>query len=270
MALIGPNGSGKTTLLETLLGKREPGAGRPARSRRRGRVLLAAGGGARRARLGAPVRADDDGAAAAAGAVAAREVPLLGLGRAREGGEGALGRRAAPARARDRRRLRRELPRARRADEPPRPREPRGARGGARGVPRHRAARLARSRAARRGRRADARDRARPHQLATTAAGPTTCAIRDDRAAQAAPPKPAKPKPHVKRELPERKRSTRPTELDLVEDEIATLETTVAELERQLSEDWANVDVLAAAPAARDDLQALLSRWEALFERSQA
>ena len=93
---------------------------------------------------------------------------------------------------------------------------------------------------------------------------------RDDRAAQAAPPKLAKPKPHVKRELPERKRSTRPTELDLVEDEIATLETTVAELEQQLSEDWANVDVLAKHRRARDDLQALLSRWESLFERSQA
>jgi ATPase subunit of ABC transporter with duplicated ATPase domains len=93
---------------------------------------------------------------------------------------------------------------------------------------------------------------------------------RDDRATQATPTRPAKPKPHVKRELPERKRSTRPTELDLVEDEIATLETTVAELEQQLSEDWANVDVLAKHRRARDDLQALLSRWESLFERSQA
>ena len=94
--------------------------------------------------------------------------------------------------------------------------------------------------------------------------------IRDEQAAQAAPPKLEKPKPHVKRDLPERKRSTRPTELDLVEDEIATLETTVAELEQQLSEDWANVDVLARHRRARDELQALLSRWEALFERSQA
>jgi hypothetical protein len=94
--------------------------------------------------------------------------------------------------------------------------------------------------------------------------------IRDEHAAQATPPKLEKPKPHVKRDLPERKRSTRPTELDLVEDEIATLETTVAELEQQLSEDWANVDVLARHRRARDDLQALLSRWEALFERSQA
>ena len=67
---------------------------------------------------------------------------------------GALGRRAAPARARDRRRLGRELPRARRADEPPRPRVARVARGGARGVPGHGAARLARPRGARRGRRA--------------------------------------------------------------------------------------------------------------------
>jgi ATP-binding cassette, subfamily F, member 3 len=94
--------------------------------------------------------------------------------------------------------------------------------------------------------------------------------IRDERAAHAAPPKLEKPKPHVKRQLPERKRSTRPTELDLVEDQIATLETTVAELEQQLSEDWADVDVLARHRRARDDLQALMSRWETLFERSQA
>jgi BMFP domain-containing protein YqiC len=74
----------------------------------------------------------------------------------------------------------------------------------------------------------------------------------------------------VRREIPERKRSTRPTELDLVEDEIATLETTVAGLEQQLADDWTNVDTLAKHRRARDELEALLARWETLFERSQA
>ena len=94
--------------------------------------------------------------------------------------------------------------------------------------------------------------------------------IRDERNAVEAPPKVEKPKPHVRRELPERKRSTRPTELDRIEDEIATLETTVAELEQQLSDDWTNLELLAKHRRARDDLQALLARWETLFERSQA
>ena len=77
---------GKTTLLETLLGRREPTRARPARPRRRARVLLPARGRARRARLGARVRPVDDRAAAAGGAEPARPLPLLRLGGAREGG----------------------------------------------------------------------------------------------------------------------------------------------------------------------------------------
>ena len=178
VALIGPNGSGKTTLLETLLGKREPGAGRI----RLGHGVEAAYFSQQEVELderGSVLQCVQTmtGLQRPAGAVAAREVPLLRLGRAREGGQGALGRRAAAARARDRRRLGRELPRARRADEPPRPREQRGARGGARGVPRHRACSSrtiahcstpspsARSRSSTAG------------STPTTAAGPTTCAI---------------------------------------------------------------------------------------------
>jgi hypothetical protein len=37
-----------------------------------------------------------------------------------------------------------------------------------------------------------------------------------------------------------------------------------------LADDWANVDVVSAHRRARDELQVLLSRWEQLFERSQA
>jgi ATP-binding cassette subfamily F protein 3 len=94
--------------------------------------------------------------------------------------------------------------------------------------------------------------------------------VREERAAVEEPPKADKPKPHVRRALPDRKRSTRPTELDVIEDEIATLETTVGELERELSEDWTNVDLLARHRRAREELQTLLARWEALFERTQA
>jgi ATP-binding cassette subfamily F protein 3 len=68
----------------------------------------------------------------------------------------------------------------------------------------------------------------------------------------------------------ERKRSTRPTELDLIEAEIEAAETAVADLERRLAEDWTNIDTIAAHRRARDDLQSLVTRWEALFERSQA
>ena len=46
-------------------------------------------------------------------------------------------------------------------------------------------------------------------------------------------------------------------------------EERVADLERQLAEDWTNVDLVAAHRRARDDLEALLARWEALFEEAQ-
>ena len=40
----------------------------------------------------------------------------------------------------------------------------------------------------------------------------------------------------------------------------------MAELEAKLAEDWANMDVLAAHRAARDELTTLLERWETLFD----
>ena len=165
VALVGPNGTGKTTLIRD--DRRRARGGRRPRAHRalgQGRVLLAAGGRARRAAHGAAVDAARDRAAASAGAGAARPLPVLRLGRAREVGVGALRGRAPPARARARRRVGRELPRARRADEPPRPRVARGARSRAGVVPRDGAAHLPRPRADRRRRRADARDRGRHDQ----------------------------------------------------------------------------------------------------------
>jgi ATP-binding cassette subfamily F protein 3 len=79
-------------------------------------------------------------------------------------------------------------------------------------------------------------------------------------------PAPAPPKP--KRERLRTARPTAPTPLELVEREIARSEERVAELERRLAEDWANVDLVAAHRAARDDLAGLLERWESLFEAS--
>ena len=87
---------------------------------------------------------------------------------------------------------------------------------------------------------------------------------RERDAESAPPPEPVKqPRRPSGRPRPVRKA---PSELELVETEIATLEARVAELEGKLAEDWANMDVLSAHRAARDELKALLARWELLFE----
>jgi ATP-binding cassette subfamily F protein 3 len=72
--------------------------------------------------------------------------------------------------------------------------------------------------------------------------------------AKKAKPAPAKPKG--------------PTALELLERDVQRQEEAVAELERQLSEDWGNAELLRAHRAARDELQALIARWEKLFEAS--
>jgi len=61
-----------------------------------------------------------------------------------------------------------------------------------------------------------------------------------------------------------------PTELERIEAEIAARESTVAELERRLAEDWNDAEMLAAHRQARDELQGLLQRWETVFERAQS
>jgi ATP-binding cassette subfamily F protein 3 len=80
------------------------------------------------------------------------------------------------------------------------------------------------------------------------------------------PPKP--PRPPKERPRPSRSDGTSP--LELVEREIARTEGRVKELERKLAEDWADVDLVSAHRVARDDLTALLARWERLFEEAQA
>ena len=77
------------------------------------------------------------------------------------------------------------------------------------------------------------------------------------------------PKPRAKpaRPRPERRR---PTELDQVEKRIGELEPHVAGLEGRLAENWTDMDLLASYTTAREELDALLARWEVLFAEAQA
>jgi ATP-binding cassette subfamily F protein 3 len=86
--------------------------------------------------------------------------------------------------------------------------------------------------------------------------------IRGDESAP--PPAP----PREKKEKP-RQEKLRPSELEQIEAAIQAREAELAELERQLADDWGNAETLAAHTAARDELQSLLERWEHLFESAQ-
>jgi ATP-binding cassette subfamily F protein 3 len=86
--------------------------------------------------------------------------------------------------------------------------------------------------------------------------------------AQAADPLPAPPPPKPKRERPKRPPKPQRPEIELVEVEVERAEARVAELEQKLAQDWTDVDLVAAHRSARDELEALLRRWEALFEAS--
>jgi len=81
------------------------------------------------------------------------------------------------------------------------------------------------------------------------------------------PARPAEP-PARPKQQPARKKER--SELERLEAEIAAREDRIAELERSLADDWANVDVIAAHRRERSELQALLERWEELFEQAQA
>ena len=68
----------------------------------------------------------------------------------------------------------------------------------------------------------------------------------------------------------ERPQPRRPSELDRLEAEIAAREATIATLEKRLAEDWGDVDAVASHKHEREQLDALLQRWEKLFEATQA
>jgi ATP-binding cassette, subfamily F, member 3 len=72
------------------------------------------------------------------------------------------------------------------------------------------------------------------------------------------------------RKARERPQRARPNELETLEKQIAMQEETIAELEQRLAQDWSDVEAVAAHKHARDQLEALLARWEQLFEASQA
>ena len=88
------------------------------------------------------------------------------------------------------------------------------------------------------------------------------------RAELEAPPVPTEPRPAKTKPAPLPKpKPKQPSELERIETEIAERERAVAELEQKLSDDWTDVETLAAHRRARDELQSLLSRWEEVFER---
>jgi ATP-binding cassette subfamily F protein 3 len=93
---------------------------------------------------------------------------------------------------------------------------------------------------------------------------------REERAARAAKPEPEPAqKAERRRKAPAKAPAKRPNELEQIETEIAAREAEVSELERTLASDWSDVETLAAHKRARDALQALLARWEDLFDKAQ-
>jgi ATP-binding cassette subfamily F protein 3 len=84
----------------------------------------------------------------------------------------------------------------------------------------------------------------------------------------AAPPPKAerdKAKRDKAKDKPKRPAKAKPSALELVEAEVERAEARVAELEQKLAADWGDVGLLASHKAAREDLEALLKRWESLF-----
>jgi predicted nucleic acid-binding Zn-ribbon protein len=71
----------------------------------------------------------------------------------------------------------------------------------------------------------------------------------------------------VKRERPARAAKPKPTPLELLEREVARAEARVAELEQRLADDWSDMALLSAHREAREDLDALLQRWEEAFAK---
>jgi ATP-binding cassette, subfamily F, member 3 len=88
--------------------------------------------------------------------------------------------------------------------------------------------------------------------------------VRAQSAAEEAPPAPPKPR----RERTKRPPKPAPSALELVEAEVERAEARLAEVEQKLASDWSDVELVAAHKRAREELEALLKRWEALFAAS--
>jgi ATP-binding cassette subfamily F protein 3 len=92
--------------------------------------------------------------------------------------------------------------------------------------------------------------------------------LRAEREAPAPPPEPPAKQPKKQRVAPPPV-PRGPSELELLETEIARLEAQIASLEARLADNWTDVETLTAHRRARDELQALFARWEELFQRAQ-
>jgi ATP-binding cassette subfamily F protein 3 len=90
------------------------------------------------------------------------------------------------------------------------------------------------------------------------------------RAQQVAGDEAPPPPPPAKKARPRKPPAVAPTPLELVEKEVARAEARLADLEQKLAADWSDIALLAAHREARSDLEALLTRWESLFEEAQA
>jgi ATP-binding cassette subfamily F protein 3 len=93
---------------------------------------------------------------------------------------------------------------------------------------------------------------------------------RAERAERTEPePEPAaKPEPKPRTAKP--KTDPRPRELEDLEARIEAQEGVIRTLESRLADDWGDVDAIAAHRRARDELQALLGRWETLVDEVSA
>jgi ATP-binding cassette subfamily F protein 3 len=92
-----------------------------------------------------------------------------------------------------------------------------------------------------------------------------------ERRAERAQPEPepaAKPEPKPRAAKP--KADPRPRELEDLEARIEAQENLIRTLESRLADDWGDVDAIAAHRRARDELQALLGRWETLVDEVSA
>jgi ATP-binding cassette, subfamily F, member 3 len=87
-------------------------------------------------------------------------------------------------------------------------------------------------------------------------------------ARQARAPVEEPPRPQPEQRKPARKRPAKrgPGPLEELEAKIEAQERLIAQLEQKLAADWADADAIAAHRRARDELQALLGRWEKLVD----
>jgi ATP-binding cassette, subfamily F, member 3 len=74
------------------------------------------------------------------------------------------------------------------------------------------------------------------------------------------------PQPQPRKPARERPAKRRPGPLEELEAKIEAQERLIAQLEEKLAADWADADAIAAHRRARDELQALLVRWEKLVD----